>query len=93
MKPRIAKEIKNTDTGAVTTIEPEEVRQVISKETSEIMLDMLESVVDSGSGRYAQVKGYSIAGKTGTSETRILLMKMQDMLHHLQEYHQLKVQR
>ena len=68
MKPRIAKEIKNTDTGAVTTIEPVEVRQVISKETAETMLDMLETVVDSGSGRYAQVKGYSVAGKTGTSE-------------------------
>ena len=68
MQPRIAKEIKNTDTGAVTTIEPVEVRQVISKETSEEMLDMLQTVVDSGTGSYAQVKGYSIAGKTGTSE-------------------------
>ena len=68
MRPRIAKEIKNTDTGAITTIEPEKVRQVISKQTSETLLDMLETVVDSGTGRYAQVKGYSIAGKTGTSE-------------------------
>ena len=68
MQPRIAKEIKNTDTGAITTIEPKEVRQVISEETSETLLDMLETVVDSGTGRYAQVKGYSIAGKTGTSE-------------------------
>ena len=68
MKPRIAKEIKNTDTGAITTIEPTKVRQVISKETSEKLLDMLETVVDSGTGKYAQVKGYSIAGKTGTSE-------------------------
>ena len=68
MQPRIAKEIKNTDTGAITTIEPKEVRQVISKETTETLLDMLETVVDSGTGSYAQVKGYSIAGKTGTSE-------------------------
>ena len=68
MRPRIAKEIKNTDTGAITTIEPEKIRQVISKQTSESLLDMLETVVDSGTGRYAQVKGYSIAGKTGTSE-------------------------
>ncbi len=68
MKPRIAKEIKNTDTGAITTIEPEEVRQVISKETADTLLDMLETVVESGSGGYAKVKGYSIAGKTGTSE-------------------------
>ena len=68
IQPRIAKEITNTDTGAVTTIEPVKVRQVVSKETSDILLDMLETVVDSGTGRYAQVKGYSIAGKTGTSE-------------------------
>ena len=68
MQPRIAKEIKNTDTGAVTTIETKEVRQVVSKETANAMLDMLQTVVDSGTGSYAQVKGYSIAGKTGTSE-------------------------
>ena len=68
MQPRIAKEIKNTDTGAITTIEPVEVRQVISKETADTLLDMLETVVDSGTGSYAQVKGYTIAGKTGTSE-------------------------
>ena len=68
MQPRIAKEIKNTDTGAVTTIQPTEVRQVISKETSDKLLDMLKTVVDTGSGGYAKVKGYSVAGKTGTSE-------------------------
>ena len=68
MQPRIAKEIKNTDTGAITTIETKEVRQVVSKETANTLLDMLQTVVDSGTGSYAQVKGYSIAGKTGTSE-------------------------
>ena len=68
MKPRIAKEIKNTDTGAITTIEPEEVRQVISEKTADTLLDMMETVVENGSGGYAKVKGYSIAGKTGTSE-------------------------
>ena len=68
MQPRIVKEIKDTSTGAVKTVEPVTVRQVISKETSEKMLDMLESVVTDGTGKYAQVKGYSIAGKTGTSE-------------------------
>lgn len=68
MQPRIVKSITNTDTGAITTVEPTSVRQVISKETSEKMIDMLESVVSDGTGKYAQVKGYSIAGKTGTSE-------------------------
>ena len=68
MQPRIVKEIKDTSTGAVQTVDPVTIRQVISKETSEKMLDMLESVVTDGTGKYAQVKGYSIAGKTGTSE-------------------------
>ena len=68
MQPRIVKSITNTDTGAVTTVEPTKVRQVVSKETSEKMISMLESVVEDGTGKYAQVKGYSIAGKTGTSE-------------------------
>lgn len=68
MQPRIVKEIKNTDTGAITTVEPKEVRQVISKETAETMMEMLEYVVTDGTGRYAKVTGYSVGGKSGTSE-------------------------
>lgn len=68
MQPRIVKEIKDTNTGAVTTIEPNSVRQVISKETAETMMSMLEYVVNDGTGKYAKISGYSIGGKTGTSE-------------------------
>ena len=65
VKPRIVKQISNPDTGNITTISPVEIRQVISKETSEKVLSMMESVVSSG---YGKVVGYSVAGKTGTSE-------------------------
>ena len=68
IEPRIVKEIKNTDTGAVTTIEPKSIRQVVSKETAETMMEMLEYVVNEGTGKYAKISGYSIGGKTGTSE-------------------------
>ncbi len=68
MQPRIVSEIENTDTGAITSIEPTTVRQVISKETSLKILDCMESVVTEGGGSYGAVKGYSIGGKTGTSE-------------------------
>ena len=68
MKPRIVKEITNTDTGVVSTVEPTQVRQVISKETAEEMMSLLETVVTDGTGKLAAVKGYSIGGKTGTSE-------------------------
>ena len=68
MQPRIVKSIENTDTGTVTTIEPKEVRQVVSSETAEQVRSMMESVVVEGGGRYGQVAGYNIGGKTGTSE-------------------------
>ena len=68
MQPRIVKSIENTDTGTVTNIEPKAVRQVVSSETAEQVRSMMESVVVEGGGRYGQVKGYNIGGKTGTSE-------------------------
>lgn len=68
MKPRIVKQIINTDTNAVTNIEPTQIRQVISTETASKMLDMMESVVTDGTGSSGSVKGYSVGGKTGTSE-------------------------
>ena len=68
MKPRIVKEYKNPDTGTITTIEPEIVRQVVSKKTADSLMSMLESVVTDGTGKYAKINGYSIGGKTGTSE-------------------------
>lgn len=48
--------------------ETEQVRQVISEETSAILREMLESVVANGSGHNAYMAGYRIAGKTGTSQ-------------------------
>lgn len=68
MQPRIVKEIKNVDTGAITTIAPKKIRQVISKETADDLIDMLEYTVTDGTGKYAKVSGYSIGGKSGTSE-------------------------
>lgn len=68
MKPRIVKQITNTDTGTVTEVPTSQVRQVISKQTAQEVKSMMESVVTQGTGRHAAVSGYSIGGKTGTSE-------------------------
>lgn len=71
MQPRIVKEITNTDTNTVTEVPVTQVRQVISRQTAEQVKSMMESVVVDGSGRHASVSGYSIGGKTGTSEPPI----------------------
>ncbi len=68
MKPRIVKEITNTDTDTRTEVPVTQVRQVLSKQTAKDVKSMMESVVTQGTGRHAAVSGYSIGGKTGTSE-------------------------
>ena len=44
-------------------------KRIVSKETSETMKKLLESVVSEGSGKNAYVEGYHIGGKTATSQT------------------------
>jgi stage V sporulation protein D (sporulation-specific penicillin-binding protein) len=68
LQPRIVKQYTNTDTGAVTEVPVTKVRQVVSAETAKEVRSLMESVVTDGSGRHAAVQGYSIGGKTGTSE-------------------------
>ena len=68
MKPMIVDKITNTDTGSVTNVEPTAVRQVLSKETATTMKELMKSVVVSGTGYRGAVTGYSVGGKTGTSE-------------------------
>jgi stage V sporulation protein D (sporulation-specific penicillin-binding protein) len=70
MKPRLVKELRDSQGNIVEKFEPELVRQVISQKTSETLREILEGVVSEGTGRNAYVKGYRVAGKTGTSETR-----------------------
>ena len=79
VQPQIVEKITNTDTVEVTTFSIQEVRQVISKSTADKLATMMESVVENGTGykvKYnkddaeftAKMSGYSIGGKTGTSE-------------------------
>ena len=71
VKPQIVSKTINKDTGAITTTQTEEVRRVVSKETAESVIDMMEYVVTNGTGKQGAVKGYTIAGKTGTSEAEV----------------------
>lgn len=68
MKPQLVKEMRDRDDNIIQTFEPQVIRQVIAPETSKILCDLLEGVVANGTGKNAQVKGYRVAGKTGTAD-------------------------
>ena len=68
VKPKIVKSMTNTDTGEVTNFDTTKIRQVLSTQTANQVKSMMKSVVTDGTGKNAQVQGYSIGGKSGTSE-------------------------
>jgi stage V sporulation protein D (sporulation-specific penicillin-binding protein) len=69
MKPRLVRELRDSHGTVVKSFETDTIRTVISTETSDTIRNMFEGVVSEGTGKNAYVKGYRVAGKTGTSET------------------------
>ena len=67
LKPYIVQEIRYPD-GRVEKTAPKVTEEVISPRTSKLISGMLASVVDHGQAKYGAVKGYFVAGKTGTAQ-------------------------
>lgn len=66
--PHIVDRIENTETGNITSIATNRERQMVSKDTAEKLKGIMKDVVEKGGGNFAKVSGYTIGGKTGTSE-------------------------
>ena len=68
LEPYIVSEILDPQGNTILKQEPVVVRQTISGETSQTMRELIRSVVTEGTAKNANVAGFSIGGKTGTSE-------------------------
>ena len=68
MQPYMVSQVSDNSGNIIEETVPTVLRQVVSNDTSALMREMLETVVASGTGKNAQVMGYRVGGKTGTSE-------------------------
>jgi cell division protein FtsI (penicillin-binding protein 3) len=67
MRPRLIREVRQSDGTVVETREPESVRRVVNEETAEAVGRALEDVVRDGTGSLAQLGAFRVAGKSGTA--------------------------
>ena len=66
MKPYIV--AKRESENGTTITEPQEIRRVVSEQTCKTLINIMEGVVDSGTGTLVRIPGVHIAGKTGTAQ-------------------------
>jgi len=66
--PHVTDKIIDKNGNVIKTVESRVKRQVISEETSAIMRNILEQVVEANGGTNAAIKGYRIGGKSGTTQ-------------------------
>lgn len=67
--PHFGVSVKDASGNTVKTFSYPEQKGIISKETSDTVRYLLEQVVKEGGGKKAKIAGYSIGGKTATSQT------------------------
>ena len=68
VQPKVVNKIINSEGNIVESKDTVVKRQIISENTSKTICSLLEGVVTYGTGKNAYVTGYSVGGKTGTSE-------------------------
>ena len=69
MQPHILKAILNSENSIYKEVQPILIREVIKEEIAKEIIEFLKGVVsEGGTGELAYIKGYSIAGKTGTGQ-------------------------
>lgn len=67
MQPHLVTSIQTEDNKTINIV-PKELDRPISAETSKIMSEILVNAVENGEAKWAKLKGYRVAGKTGTAQ-------------------------
>ncbi|WP_298889855.1 penicillin-binding protein 2 [uncultured Serinicoccus sp.] len=68
MTPYLVEEVRNSDLEVIESAEPRTRSRAVSSQTAQQLTDMMELVVEQGSGQSAALPGVEVAGKTGTAE-------------------------
>jgi cell division protein FtsI/penicillin-binding protein 2 len=70
MEPHVVSAVETAD-GQLIKIPPKKIDQPISEQTATIMTEILVNAVNKGEASFARIKGYRIAGKTGTAQIAV----------------------
>jgi cell division protein FtsI (penicillin-binding protein 3) len=68
MQPRLVRSTFDAEGRETRRFEVKAVRQVVSPATARTLTTLLTGVVESGTGHFAAIPGYAVAGKTGTAQ-------------------------
>ncbi|MGC0376202.1 peptidoglycan D,D-transpeptidase FtsI family protein [Streptomyces sp. SAI-229] len=68
MRPYMVDQLKAANLDTIETTEPQELSQPLSSENAQKIQEMMETVVEDGTGGNAKIDGVTVGGKTGTAE-------------------------